>query len=667
MARQVSYPGVYIDEFAPAAPIQGVGTNVAAFLGPCGDGEPNNPTRVTSFDRFKALFGDQPLQGFFQWHAVKAFFECGGSDCYIVRVSQGTYSQLGYETPPTPSTALTDNAGNPMIRVRARVLGPQNPQIQVRVFRKNLISTAFLYQVANTTKISAALGRSVSVTTGHGVQFRAGDSITLTNAANQSEQVQILQVSGDALRIANNLGNVYAANDSIRLSDPSVGTTVVRIVFQPVITPPSGVLVPGAMLTINSGPNQDAQILDTVQTERFTFNNAPITTYRVTFREGLHRSFNIALPNVPVQSEEFDFLVIQGAATKTYSNLSIDPQYPNYFLQVVNSDGNGLVSIDRVEPPPPSLPPDNMPGAQGPTALNQGAQENLPGLVDNDYQNAIDSLRQITDINLIAIPDASARPAVQQGLITHCEQTADRFAVLDAAPNLELFGAAGVEGQRQGLDSTRGYAALYYPWLRVPPVSGGDPIVVPPSGHVCGIIARSDDLRGVHKAPANEIVDGSLGVDRLMSDDDQGILNLQGINVIRVFRNGARPMLWGARTTATDTNWQYVNIRRLFLFLEKSIQEGIRWAVFEPNNTGLWEKLRRSITDFLTRVWREGALFGETADKAFYVRIDDVLNPPATQALGRLYIEIGVRPSYPAEFIIVRIGIWYGGTQVTES
>jgi phage tail sheath protein FI len=183
---------------------------------------------------------------------------------------------------------------------------------------------------------------------------------------------------------------------------------------------------------------------------------------------------------------------------------------------------------------------------------------------------------------------------------------------------------------------------------------------------VCGIFARSDNLRGVHKAPANEIVNGAVGVDQTMSNDDQGQLNLQGINVIRVFQAGGRPVLWGARTTATDRNWQYVSTRRLFLFLEESIQEGIRFAVFEPNNPGLWEKLKRSITEFLTRVFRDGALFGEKPEDAFYVRIDETLNPDSSRALGRLYIEIGVRPSFPAEFIIVRIGIWYGGTQVSE-
>src|SRR5262249_2966176 len=140
-----------------------------------------------------------------------------------------------------------------------------------------------------------------------------------------------------------------------------------------------------------------------------------------------------------------------------------------------------------------------------------------------------------------------------------------------------------------------------------------------------------------------------------------------GINVIRVFKPGGQPVVWGARTTATDTNWQYVNIRRLFEYLEESIQEGINWAVFEPNNLELWQKLKRTISDFLTRAWRDGALFGATADQAFYVGIDDALNPFATQQLGQLHIEIGVRPAYPAEFIVVHIGIWDGGGQITES
>ena len=153
----------------------------------------------------------------------------------------------------------------------------------------------------------------------------------------------------------------------------------------------------------------------------------------------------------------------------------------------------------------------------------------------------------------------------------------------------------------------------------------------------------------------------------MLTDAEQGPLNLMGINVLRVFGGRGQPIVWGARTVASNRNWQYVNIRRLFLFLEESIAEGIRWAVFEPNNLKLWQKLKQSVTEFLTRVWRDGALFGATAEEAFYVRIDEALNPASTRRLGRLYIEVGVRPSYPAEFIVVRIGIWSGGAEVSES
>jgi phage tail sheath protein FI len=180
-------------------------------------------------------------------------------------------------------------------------------------------------------------------------------------------------------------------------------------------------------------------------------------------------------------------------------------------------------------------------------------------------------------------------------------------------------------------------------------------------------MANVDAKRGVFKAPANEVVRNVVGIEKTMSNIEQGQLNLQGINVIRVFNEGGVPYVFGARTTATDKNWQYVNIRRLFLYLERSIQSGIRWALFEPNNTELWKKLKQSISDFLLQEWRNGALFGTTAKDAFYVRIDEALNPFAQRQLGRLYIEIGICPSFPAEFIIVRIGIWQGGSEVTES
>jgi phage tail sheath protein FI len=288
----------------------------------------------------------------------------------------------------------------------------------------------------------------------------------------------------------------------------------------------------------------------------------------------------------------------------------------------------------------------------------------------------LNALRDVDDVNMVCIPDAALHPerqTIQSAMINHCLGLGERFAILDPVQGAPPSGPNSVEEQRQRVQSTRGFAALYYPWLIVRDPRSRSPrartMYVPPSGHIAGIYARTDAERGVHKAPANTEVRGVLGLEQILSDRQQGPLNLRGINVLRIFPGTSQATVWGARTTVdpTITDWLYVPVRRLMLYIEESIEEGIRWAVFEPNNLQLWKKLKRTISEFLTRVWRDGALFGETADKAFYVRIDEALNPDRVRALGRLYIEIGVRPSYPAEFIIVRIGLWDGGAEITES
>ena len=659
MAVQTSYPGVYIEEFAPGAPIQGVGTSTAAFIGVALQGELEVPTELSSWDEFTSTFGDLPVPGFYLWHAVQGFFQNGGQTCYIVRASNGAYATV---TLPDSSAA-----GNDLLTVRARSPGNPVTPISVTVAAAHLLqsATTSLYQPTGTLA-GAPAGRDITLgSVAQAAQFRPGDAIT---AGAGGATATLVRVSGTGLRLDHPLaGGPYAAGDTVRLADAPAGTRTVRIIST--VAVPSGTLVPGSMLTVDDGTNQSTQFVESVQTE---YVSAAVVTYRVVFRQGLAFSLSMDPANpATVESEEFTLTVAQGAST-SYLNLSIDSAHPRYVLRIVNNDATGLVRVSLVDPPPPVAPPLDLPLAGGPMALAGGADEDLTTLASADFLRALDTLVAINDVNLVACPDCLVETAaisattVQQGLIVHCEQMADRFAILDAIPALAPFGGTSIESQRVALDSTRGYAALYYPWLRVPPLGPGDPILVPPSGHVCGIIARSDNTRGVHKAPANELVNGALGVERRLSDVEQGQLNLQGINVLRVFATGGRVNLWGARTTATDTNWQYINVRRLFLYLEESIEVGIRSSVFEPNNLQLWGKLKRTIGDFLRRAWRDGALFGATQEEAFYVRIDEVLNPFSEQALGRLHIEIGVRPSYPAEFIVVRIGIWDGGQQVSE-
>jgi phage tail sheath protein FI len=276
----------------------------------------------------------------------------------------------------------------------------------------------------------------------------------------------------------------------------------------------------------------------------------------------------------------------------------------------------------------------------------------------------------------VVIPDASSHPdrqTIQQAQIDHCLDAADRFAILDSVKGADPYGPNSVEEQRTQVTADRGFAALYYPWplVRDPTSTGPTPrtMAVPPSGGVAGVYARTDQERGVHKAPANTDIRGVLGLEQKLSDRLQGPLNLEGVNVLRIFPGNAQVVVWGARTTVQPdvTDWLYVNVRRLVLYIEESIQEGIRSSVFEGNDLALWQKLNRTISAFLTGVWKDGGLFGATAEEAFQVRIDEGLNPPSERALGRLHIEIKVAPVRPAEFIIVRIGLWDGGGDVSES
>jgi phage tail sheath protein FI len=212
-----------------------------------------------------------------------------------------------------------------------------------------------------------------------------------------------------------------------------------------------------------------------------------------------------------------------------------------------------------------------------------------------------------------------------------------------------------------GYDSK--FAALYYPWLKVFDPSSGENTFVPPSGHVAGIWGRNDDTRGVHKAPANEVVRGALDLEVNLTKGEHDLLNPDGVNCIRSFP-GQGIRIWGARTLSSDPEWRYVNVRRLFNYLEDSILSGTQWAVFEPNDNALWAKLRRSISAFLVMEWRKGALFGLTPAEAFYVKCDSETNPAEAIDLGQVTCQIGVAPVKPAEFVVFQLSQFSGGTSL---
>jgi phage tail sheath protein FI len=302
------------------------------------------------------------------------------------------------------------------------------------------------------------------------------------------------------------------------------------------------------------------------------------------------------------------------------------------------------------------------------------AAEQLPAPSTGEFQGkvtertGVEGLEALDDVTMLCVPDLmSPMPgqkveldtikAVQTMMIAHCERQGDRVAIIDAPPDLTPQEVKKWRMDVAGYDSN--YAALYYPWIQVMDPVTNQPINIPPSGHVAGIWGRNDATRGVHKAPANEVVLGAIGLAYQTTKGEQDTLNPIGVNCIRAFP-GRGIRVWGARTLTSDPAWRYINVRRLFNFVEKSIENGTQWVVFEPNDRKLWARVRRDATAFLKTVWRAGALFGSSPGEAFYVKCDDELNPPESRDLGRLVIEIGLAPVKPAEFVIFRISQWAG-------
>lgn len=334
---------------------------------------------------------------------------------------------------------------------------------------------------------------------------------------------------------------------------------------------------------------------------------------------------------------------------------------------------NATSKVIKIEP---------VPGQAGELAVGQSISLTAPPapaiapdtpLTTDDYvgdvaeRSGFSGLEAVEEVTMVCVPDlltAYQRGAidldtvqsVQAAMISHCELMGDRMAILDPPPGLNAQQVKEWRVDKAGYDSK--YAALYWPW-----VSTDGKKFLPPSGFMAGVWGRNDDARGVHKAPANEVLRGVISLETQITRKEHDLLNPVGINCVRSFpARGIR--VWGARTLSSDPAWRYLNVRRLFNYLEESILEGTDWVVFEPNDHALWAKLRRTVSAFLVNEWRKGALFGLTPDEAFYVKCDDETNPSEGIDAGEVVCQIGVAPVKPAEFVIFRLSQFSGGTSL---
>jgi len=405
---------------------------------------------------------------------------------------------------------------------------------------------------------------------------------------------------------------------------------------------------------------------------------AGVVAYGVNARElgpgGNDITVEIADATEGTPDDSFKVTVKKGTATETFDNLTTKSGDRNA-ATVVNRDSQ-LITLEEVGRTAAAKrrPASASYSLSGGTSAAPARIDTEDYVGDTAKQTGLGGFQAVDEVTMICIPDLMMAyqkelidlegvQAIQKAVIDHCEGAHDRMAILDSPPDQDPQQIADWRTGPANYDSA--FATLYYPWIQVFDPTTGQNIAVPPSGHIAGIWSRTDASRGVHKAPANEVVRGALGLGRQVTRGEQDGLNPEGINVIRAFP-GRGIRVWGARTLTSDEAWRYLNVRRLFNFIEESILNGTQWVVFEPNDQDLWERIRRTITAFLLRLWRDGMLAGAKPDEAFYVKCDEETNPEDQIEAGQVTVEIGIAPSRPAEFVVIRIGQWAGGGQVAE-
>ncbi len=364
------------------------------------------------------------------------------------------------------------------------------------------------------------------------------------------------------------------------------------------------------------------------------------------------------VPKTVVYSLEMDVTVRADGETETYTGLSLNPLSNNYLPRRMAS--SQLVSVqlkdsDEMVNPVAAILGTGL--SSGSITLSGGSDGSLSAINAGVYigvdggptkRTGIQAFLENSVVSILAVPGITI-PEVIVSLVAHCENEKNRFAVIDMPQ--DMVKTEDLLGYREMIDTT--YAAMYHPWIQVYDPVAKKPGVIPPSGAVCGVYARTDVARGVHKAPANETVNCS-GLSTYYTTREQDILNPRGVNLIRALP-GQGIRIWGARTASSNAAFKYVNVRRLFIYVEQSIKNNTNWVVFEPNNSSLWGRVQMTVSAFLETMFRSGMLAGETPSEAFFVNIgpstmsqDDIMN-------GRLICEIGIAPSRPAEFVIFRV------------
>jgi uncharacterized protein len=667
-------PGVFVEETSfRAKSIEGVSTTTTGFVGPTRFGPVDlDPEIITSLADFEAIYGGREPLRFtlvedgsstpmgpmhnYMWHAVRAFFEEGGKRLYVARVfrpidpdsDDGHASVWVTGDGHRPGT----NAGvRAAIRVAARFPGSLG-RMRVR------LTLTLSQNVLGAQPDPAHPGQTQRTVNGllpnDVVWIRNAPSSPPSSPLDQSGDFYLAESlvddsGGTTWRFTTPLqGSVASPPSTLNLSqlsfdtaDPSVSDQIRIVRLSVMVTRGGEREVP----TVWSGLPLDPSHLRAGQPDsvfdQFAEEPASMSMARRLPIEILRGRAPLADGTDEDGTDLVNGIDVLRALLAARSALQANLARP------------GTTDADRSI----DLVLDGGNDGQRPQATDYEGQASD----DSPFKTGLKIFEDIEDISIVAAPGSTFgyengyrlnAATIVSLLISHAQRMQYRIAVIDSGDGQSI---SDVRRMRAQYDST--YAAFYYPWVRIlDPVSQRE-VAMPPSGFVAGIYARNDSNRAVYKAPANEVVNLAVGFEKLLNKAQQEVLNPEGINCFRFFE-GRGNRLWGARTISSDPEWKYVNLRRYFAYLERSIDRGTQWAVFEPNGDRLWANVRQAIRDFLVNEWQGGALLGERIEQAFFVRCDRSTMTQNDLDNGRLVCLIGLAPVRPAEFVIMRIGQW---------
>jgi len=657
-------PGVYVEETSfRSKSIEGVSTTTTGFVGPARYGPVTEPADViTSLEEFQRVHaGGSPLAFAtaaapataselpnFLWQAARAFFAEGGKRLYVARAFrplQGAY-------PPNFTVAPVDlggGGGSPALWADGHARGIFGPV----TFRSRFPG--------------AAANLIVRLTVRAGQNIAGAERLPNPAAGGPTHRPTLGALADRDVLAVLRAAAPNAAELFIARFEASDSVAANRWRFRP-LNPAGAPEVNLATLIPNPSPDPGAG--DAVRVLTLAVNvlssdrehdlgswaGLPLDPGHL--RAGAPDSVFAQFRDTPASVAEARSLPLVFADPAAgVTGLQIANAMPNLASLTAEETAAGMTLVQKLTR-----------GVAQEIQLRGGNDGQRPGAAEYEgtadlqrtFKTGLRQLEDVEDISIIAAPGSTAdyanfrddANAIYGLLIGHAEAMRYRIAVLDSPPGQSI---ADVRRVRAKLDSR--YAAFYYPWVTVlDPVTRAE-IHLPPSGFVAGIYARNDIQRAVYKAPANEVVNLAIGFEQTLNKAQQEVLNPEGINCFRYFE-GRGYRLWGARTISSDPEWKYVNLRRYFAYLERSIDKGTQWAVFEPNGEALWANVRRTIEDFLLNEWQSGALLGDKPEKAFFVKCDRSTMTQNDLDNGRIICLIGVAPLRPAEFVIFRIGQW---------